>query len=95
MPQKHVMLKIAVIGMGVALVIGSGVVVVTITHRLGQPTARIAFDIPLPPNSEVLESHESQGRLMLRLRRPDGEEIRLFDTASGREIGLIHLKPQP
>ena len=92
-PQNVRWLKLAVIVLGVVLAGGAATVVVTILHRLGAASPTLArFDVRLPGHAEVLESSTDNGRLLLRLRTDEGEEIRIFELATGREIARIKLE---
>ena len=66
-------LKALVIGMGVLIVVGLAVVVVTIANRTidgGKPSTDAAF--ALPDGAEVLETALDGDRIALRLRLADG-----------------------
>lgn len=90
-PQNLKWLKIAVTGMGIAIFLGVLVVVATILHRLNVAPPPAHFDVALPPGAQVLESSGDNGRLLLRLKIGDRQEIRIFELATGREIARIGL----
>jgi len=97
-------LKILVAVMGVMLVAGLAVVIVTIFNRATQRQASVpavsgSFGhtaVTLPAGARVVEMREAGGRLVLRLQRADGSDMLLIlDLATGTEIGSIDLKPGP
>lgn len=98
MPQNVTLLKRVVIGLGIVLVVGWGVVAVTMINRLKAapgPVAGTDVAVILPPGAEILETRVDGGRLLVRLRRDGLEEIRLFDATTGAATGLIRIKPGP
>jgi hypothetical protein len=98
-PQNLKWLKVAVIGMGIAIVLGTGVVAITILlrifHHPDVAPVPAHFDVALPPGAQILESSSDAGRLLLRLKIAESEEIRIFDLSTGREIARIGLGPVP
>lgn len=104
-------LKAVVIVLGVLILAGTTILVVTIirrAQRLGEPrpveiTAPVGpprgFDtarVKLPPGSEVVETRAAGERLVLRVRLPGGEErLILLDMGSGAVTGTIVLEPAP
>ena len=94
-PQNVRWLKIVVIVLGIVLVAGTATVVITIFHRLGASALSAHADVKLPKNAEVLESSSDRGHLLLRLKTDEGEEIRIFELESGREIARIRLDRTP
>lgn len=49
--------------------------------------------IELPPGAEVVETAVGDGRIVLRLRLPDGSgRLLLLDAASGEETGRMELR---
>ena len=94
-PQNLRWLKIAVIVLGIVLIAGTATVVITIFHRLGASAISAHVDVKLPRNAEVLESSSDRGRLLLRLKTDEGEEIRIFELESGHEIRRIRLDRTP
>lgn len=51
--------------------------------------APVAGGMVLPPGTTILSSSSAGGRLVLRLRTPQGEEIRIIDLASGKLVQTI------
>jgi uncharacterized protein DUF6476 len=96
-------LKILVVVMGVLLIAGFAVVVVTIISRMTQratPTAVAAAHLPafgttsvtLPADSLVMEVQGAGDRILLRLDLKDGTEMLLvLDAATGTELGRVKL----
>ena len=97
-------LKILVVVMGVALLAGLAVVVVTIIHRasrlsasvttpVGPPQAFGSATVRLPQGATVLEMRDVGSRLVLRLQRPDGSQALLvLDPDTGSALGTIELR---
>lgn len=95
-------LKALVIIMGVLIIIGLGVVVVTIVKRsarLADSTSTAGFgrtDLPVPTGSRVAETVVDGHRMVLRLTLPDGRDrLMVVDLRTGREAGTIDLTPRP
>jgi hypothetical protein len=95
-------LKVLVVVLGVLLVAGFAVVVVTIMSRMGQratPVSAAARAAPfgntsvmLPENALVMEVQGAGDRILLRLDLADGTEMLLvLDAATGTELGRIKL----
>jgi hypothetical protein len=96
-------LKVLVVVLGVLLVAGFAVVVVTIMSRIGQRTAPAATAVrlapfgnaavTLPANALVMEVQGAGDRILLRLDLADGNEMLLvLDAATGAELGRIKLE---
>lgn len=90
-------LKFLVIGMGVLIVIGLVVVIVTVATRGG--AGRDGFGtarVELPPGNAVVESSASGDRILLRLRGADGgQRLMLIDARTARVIGTVELGTVP
>lgn len=95
-----------VIIMGVFIVVGLVVVVVTIAKRLdGGETATVAspaaasfgsVDLPVPPGCQVLEATAADERLILRLGSGERcNQVLIVDLASGRLLGTLQMVPAP
>ncbi len=98
-------LKALVIGMGILIVIGLAVVVVTIAKRTSDrsgggadtaPTGRVfATDVAIPAGARVVETTADGGRVLVRLALPGGKSrILVIDAATGRRLGTIDLVPE-
>ena len=92
-----------VIVMGVLIVAGLIVVVVTIAMRLSgwgadAASARAGFEtlnLPVPPGCQVMEMVAADDRLILRLGSGERcNQIMVVDTASGRHLGTVRLGPE-
>ena len=93
-------LKVLVVVLGVLLVAGFAVVVVTIMGRMGQRAASVAArlapfgntTVTLPADSLIMEVQGAGDRILLRLDLADGTEMLLvLDAATGTELGRIKL----
>jgi hypothetical protein len=102
-------LKILVVVMGVALVAGVAVIIVTIIYRashMGSPATLAAVEpagrphafgntaVRLPPDANIVEMQGVGVRLVLRLKRSDGSQALLvLDLDTGSVLGTIELRP--
>ena len=89
-------LKALVIVMGVLIVVGTGVVIVTVARRVSQvahpAAAPIAATLDLPTGCSVAEMTSTGDRLALRLAGDgDCRQIILVDPATGAITGHIAL----
>ncbi len=92
-----------VIIMGVLIVAGLVVVVVTIANRLGgadrtantRAAAEFAtVDLPVPAGCEVMETTAADDRLILRLGSGERcNQVLIVDMATGRLLGTLRLAP--
>ncbi|MEE8333936.1 MAG: hypothetical protein V3R85_08805 [Alphaproteobacteria bacterium] len=49
--------------------------------------------INLPPGAAIIETSTGDGRIVLRIRQPDGgQALVVIDAATGRRLGLVRLK---
>jgi hypothetical protein len=92
-----------VIIMGVLIVIGSVVVVVTIANRMSGSKAEVApaaagfdaVDLTVPAGCQVIETVATDDRLILRLGSGERcNQLLIVDLASGRHLGTVRLAPQ-
>lgn len=93
-------MKIAVIAMGLVILVGFIVVVVTIVQRLAKPAGEApAGDIavPVPPGCWIADGWPADGKLYLRLdgETPDCRRIVILDATSGKVVGGIVAAPTP
>ena len=91
-------LKIIVVAMGLLIVIGLTVIVVTIARRLsgGGGNGFASAALALPKGCRVLDMAAAGGRLALRLGDgPDCQAILFVDPATGRQTGRLALQQQP
>jgi hypothetical protein len=93
-----------VIIMGVVIVAGLVVVVVTIANRMvgGRPTPAAAtalpsfgtVDLPVPAGCQVMETTTANDRLILRLGGGERcNQLLIVDMASGKLLGTLELAP--
>ncbi len=100
-------LKALVIVMAVLIAAGLTVLVVMVIKGAGQDTPESASRVPLagaapgfgetgvalPPGAEILETSTGDGRIVLRIRQPDGARaLLIIDAATGRRLGLVRLQ---
>ena len=83
-------LKALVIGMGVLIVAGIVAIAITIANRAGAPPSSPAErSVALPAGARVLETHVSEGRLVVRIALADGAtRIALYDL-DGRPVATL------
>lgn len=92
-----------VIIMGVLIVAGLVVVVVTIVSRMGSGNVTAshaaaapfaAVDLPIPAGCEVKETTTADNRLILRLGSGERcNQVLIVDMASGKLLGTLRLVP--
>ena len=88
-------LKFLVIAMGVLIVIGVGVIAVTIADRSARSVTGAAAEvsIAIPPGSRIVETTLDGDRMALRLELSDGKtRILVLDTASGRTVTRVDVR---
>lgn len=93
-------MKIAVIAMGLVILVGFIVVVVTIVQRLANPAGEAATGtvaVPVPPGCWIADGWSADGRLYLRLdgAAPACRQIVILDPASGKVVGGLVATPTP
>jgi hypothetical protein len=91
-------LKILVIAMGVLILIGVTVLIVTVASRLKGSPGRgfAAASLVLPSGCRVVEMTPAGGLLALRLGDgPSCQLIVMVDPESGQEKGRLSLLAQP
>ena len=92
-------LKALVAGMGVLIVAGLAVIVVTIVHRATAPREAAAppgtLAPPLPAGAVVVETALDGDRLALRLDTPDGPRVAIVDLATGALVTTVVLPAAP
>jgi hypothetical protein len=90
-------LKALVIGMGVLIVIGVTVIVVTVFNRIqdrddnGAEPQRL--EVAIPAGATLLEVVPNGQRLVLRLETPDGAQIMVVNLRSGAVETTLVLRP--
>jgi hypothetical protein len=104
-------LKAVVVIMGILILAGSTVVVVTIYNRLTAPkadggstepaaTAAVeAFgrrELDVPAGSRIVSTTFGDGRLFLQIRRPDGgDSVVVVDPRTGAILGDLRVPASP
>jgi hypothetical protein len=93
-------LKVLVVVLGAMIVVGLGVVVVTIVQRLGNHGAAArsfgTASVTLPKDCHVVGMATAGAKLALQLGDgPDCQLILFVDPESGQEAGRIGLLVQP
>jgi hypothetical protein len=106
-PSQIKKLKIAIAVMSVLLVAGFILLLVGIylkMQKIDKPEGGAALappvgiygtmTLPVRAGAEVAHVLTDQGRLILHLRQPGGNEIAIIDLSTGREIQRLRLVPQ-
>jgi hypothetical protein len=99
-------LKAIVIVLGVLIVLAFGALVVGFLVKLGQGKAAVnalaapastpfQSSVALAPRQSVVSTELKNNRLLVHLKGPNGEDVVIVDAATGRELGRVHLTPQP
>ncbi len=99
-------LRALVIVLGVLMMLAFGALVVGFIVKLGhgsapatapaaQAGAPFQSSVALAPGQSVVSTELKDNRLLVRLKGPSSEDIVIVDAATGRELGRVHLKPQP
>ena len=86
-------LKALVIGMGVAIVAGIAVVLVTIVNRSLAPEATVEVRWQLPQGAEVRDWRVAGDELVVRLEQDGAVLFWTFDRRSGQRLGEVRLEP--
>lgn len=97
---RMVVLKVAVIVMGVLLVAGFGLVIATIVNRASHPTAASAIgpggrfgvsEINIAPGDRVRTLTMNDDRMAIHIAGEKGEEIVIVNVKTGAELGRFRL----
>ncbi len=86
-------LKALVIGMGVLIVAGVAVVLVTIVNRSLAPVAAGEVRWQLPPGAAVRDWRVAGDDLVIRLEQDGAVLFWTFDRRSGQRLGEVRLEP--
>jgi hypothetical protein len=95
-------LKIVTIGMGVLILVGMAVIIVTIVKRATSPAAgpagvpgeTFATVLNEPAGSAIVGIAQVRDRLAVQLRGGGLDRVLLIDPASGAVVGTISLARQ-
>tara|TARA_R110000787_G_scaffold85258_3_gene182061 strand:- start:744 stop:1028 length:285 start_codon:yes stop_codon:yes gene_type:complete len=89
-------LKALVIGMGVLIVVGVVAIIVAAIDQAGggkPPAAFAPVAIVLPAGADIVETRVGDGRIVVRLKLPDGgARLMIVDPDTGRLTGTVDLK---
>lgn len=89
-------LKTLVIVMGVLIVAGFVVVVVTIYNRATAPKEDKVVAIPVPAGGTVIDMVGAEDRVVLRYRMGDGsQKLVIVNARTGKAAGTVNLVPTP
>lgn len=94
-------LKIIVVVMGILIVIGVAVIVVTIVNRLramsdaAPPAGFGEVAVPVAEGARVTDMTADDGRLLLRLEESGEIRVVIIDLATGAPLGTVRLEPVP
>ena len=86
-------LKALVIGMGVLIVAGVAVVLVTIVNRSLAPGAAGEVRWQLPEGAEIRDWRLAGDELVVRLEQDGAVLFWTFDRRSGQRLGAVRLEP--
>lgn len=90
------LLTAATIGMGVLILLGTTVLVVTIVHRAGAPAApaaAFARTLDQPPGTAIVGIAGAGGRIAIALHGGGPDRVVLVDPTTGRIAGRVGLRP--
>ncbi len=88
-------LKALVIGMGVLVVAGVAIVLVTIVNRSLAPTTTGEVRWLLPQGAEVRDWRIAGDEFVIRLEQDGATLFWTFDRRSGQRRGAVRLEPGP
>jgi len=96
-------LKALVITLGILILIAFGFMVYGVATKFGKESEEVlvsgAFEetrVVIPVGARVLETSLGDGRIVVRVAKPDGgEALVLIDAESGKRAGLVHLDQGP
>ena len=87
--------KLAVIILSALIILALIALVTGFVFKMrGKPSAAIQSSaaFQLPPGGEIVEMQTQTGRLILRVRSAEGEEIDIIDTQDGRLVSQIKAR---
>jgi hypothetical protein len=87
------MLKAVVIGLGVLIVIAFVLLVVGMVTKFNghaaSTSAQAGARYVLPTGAKIVDMQTQPGRVILRVRSADGEEVDIIDTQDGHLISQV------
>lgn len=88
--------KLAVIILSALIILALIALVVGFIFKLGGKSSGVSAAsskvFQLPPGGEIVEMQTQPGRLILRVRSAEGEEIDIIDTQDGRLVSQIKAR---
>ena len=92
-------LKALVITLGILILIAFGFMVYGVATKFGKESEEVLVSgtfeearVVIPVGARVLETSLGDGRIVVRVAKPDGgEALVLIDAESGKRAGLVHL----
>lgn len=86
-------IKALVIGMGVLLLAGFVVIVVTLINRVGSPADAEPFlaKVALAPGESLADASLDGARVLLRIETAAGARVEVRDLADGELIGRFEV----
>jgi hypothetical protein len=68
---------------------------ILVERRAAQPAAAAPATggMVLPPGAKIVSSSTDAGRLVLQLQTPQGQEVRIIDLATGKQVAAIKTQP--
>ena len=99
MERSQAMIKAVVIGLGVLIVVATGVLVAGVLDRVGDTPATADHRdgaVALPAGSRVMSIASDDGRLSLLLELASGSQAVLtIDGLTGEPLSTLELIPRP
>lgn len=90
-------LKVLVIGLGVLIVGGVSIMVVTVINRVQErvtaTTAPARIAVTIPEGARLVAAVPDGERLVLHLETADGPQVLVLDLASGEIVVTVVLGP--
>ncbi len=98
MERSHTMIKTVVIGLGAAIVLLTGLLVIGILDRVGGTSGGDGFRdvaVALPPGARVMSVSSDAATLVMLLDLPSGSQaVITVDRETGEILGTLELLPR-
>lgn len=104
-PQQLRLLRLAVVGMGVVLVLGFGLVIGRIVYLLNSPqteavtpahrAGQIASTVALPEGAAIKNLALSGRQMAIHFEGPRGQGIIVIDTGTGAVLQRLDVRAEP